>query len=366
MPHLDTFARCAGVRFWRLALLGSVVACGTSDEPLATSIPRHTGQLDSAEARAADDSNYAPSDAPLAWQHEDSLLIAHVERYVASELVSSTCGGSGIFSVPVRPGIARPLAVGQPACEAIHAFSSPAMDRTGRWIAFSVDRNTNTSLLALLDLATGKIDTLVTGCSGHLGYPAWESNGETISFRGLCDRRSQAEVALYSVDISGSNLRQIVRDREFVPAYPKWSTDGRLAYARRRASPGSGAISDIVVLDTLGAHPRIVARGHGPAWSPDGQQLAYIARRLGEIEATEIRVVRADGSADRLVFRNNNRDRFPNVGRRVFQGIPAGPLVWSPDGQWLAFRRHFADGSFVWRSHVGTGDAHPVTERQRE
>jgi hypothetical protein len=364
LPHLDTFARCVGVRFWRLALLGSLVACDRSDEPAATSIPRHTGQSDSAEARTADDSSYDPSDAPLAWQHEDSLLIAHVERYSTSDLVSSTCSGSGIFSVPVRPGIARPLAVGQPACQAIHAFSGPAMDRTGRWIAFSVDTKPN-PLLALLDLATGTIDTLVTSCRGHLGYPTWGSNGETISFRGLCDHRSQAEVALYSVDISGGNLREIVRDREFVPAYPKWNTDGRLAYARRRASPGSG-ISDIVVLDSLGAHPRTVARGNATAWSPHGQQLAYVANRLGEIETTEIRVVRADGSADRLVFRNNNRNRFPNVGRRVFQGIPAGPLVWSPDGQWVAFRRRFADGAFVWRAHVGTGDAHPVTERQQE
>jgi putative cell wall-binding protein len=77
-----------------------------------------------------------------------------------------------------------------------------------------------------------------------------------------------------------------------------------------------------------------------PAWSPDGQQLAFVRTVGGR---PQVFVVRADGT-----------------GQRQVTGVEHGAdqPAWTPDGRHLLFRRHFGDDlTGIWRINAldGTG-----------
>ena len=91
------------------------------------------------------------------------------------------------------------------------------------------------------------------------------------------------------------------------------------------------------------------------AVSPDGSMVAYVVREAqieGEQSSylSQVHVAAADGSWDRQYTRGAES---------------AGSPAFSPDGQWLAFLRKTSgeDGKTqVWRMRVGGGEARPVTD----
>ena len=62
---------------------------------------------------------------------------------------------------------------------------------------------------------------------------------------------------------------------------------------------------------------RSPAHDGGPAWSPDGQQIAFVRDQ-------QIQKMNADGSAQRRLTRSDNPEQSP---------------AWSPDGKRIAFVR---------------------------
>ena len=70
----------------------------------------------------------------------------------------------------------------------------------------------------------------------------------------------------------------------------------------------------------------------GPAWSPDGRKIAFTSDRDGN---SEIYVVNADGSGvERLTY--SPVEAFPLAGGGSLGAVAALP-AWSPDGQKIAF-----------------------------
>ncbi len=102
---------------------------------------------------------------------------------------------------------------------------------------------------------------------------------------------------------------------------PAWSPDGRLlAYADEqglRIQDEEGAVSYLITHD---------GRDTGPAWSPDGRRIAFTRRQHDHWEVYAIDV---DGG---------NLTRLTNTPTRSggAVGNSAAP-AWSPDGQYLAF-----------------------------
>jgi hypothetical protein len=101
-----------------------------------------------------------------------------------------------------------------------------------------------------------------------------------------------------------------------------WSIDGEIGYVRESSSP-------VVRLWGVpdGSEP-VVARGQGPAWSPDGSSIATIRPRrddLPDLWVTEV----ADGDADRIV-------------------VTAVSAAWSPRGDLLAVSRSPIDVGDLW------------------
>jgi len=142
---------------------------------------------------------------------------------------------------------------------------------------------------------------------------------------------------VYVMNSDGSGRRRLTRSPE-MDGDPAWSPDGRrLAFVRVR-----GGRSDIYVVNRDGSGLRRLAHAitfrpmpgsssgfaANPAWSPDGQKIAFMSNRDGK---DDIFVVNADGSG----LRNLTRSRG-NYYKPIYWGSGDGPM-WSPDGRKILF-----------------------------
>lgn len=148
--------------------------------------------------------------------------------------------------------------------------------------------------------------------------PSWQRtpDGERIVF-GLHGER--AEMA--SIRPDGSDLQILGEGHD-----PTLSPDGRqIVYTG--AAPEGGVT--VYVMDWNGANKRRVVESASsvgatfPNWSPDGSEIVY---SFPVDQALELFAIRTDGTHNRQVT-------------RFGQTSVCTPSAWSPDGQWISFRR---------------------------
>ena len=104
---------------------------------------------------------------------------------------------------------------------------------------------------------------------------------------------------------------------------PAWSPNGKqIAY---RVNPPRSDESDIMVVAAGGGKPRNLTNSPGvadwsPAWSPDGRSIAFFSMRAG---GRDIWVMKPDGTRKRRLTRDGSLNEYP---------------AWSPDGRTIAFQ----------------------------
>jgi Tol biopolymer transport system component len=169
--------------------------------------------------------------------------------------------------------------------------------------------------------------------------PAWTPNGTRIAYD--CRDPDPYYSTIYYKDISGGPETQLTGAGEPAPDYqhPAYSPDGsQIAYAKK-----DGAWYHIYVRLAAGGAETPVTTGTAgpgtgfygdfyPAWSPDGQWLAFGSSR-GDLQygLYDIWVVGAGGS---------------NLKRVTSQGAPdTGWPTWSADGNVLVFSQN----NEIWR-----------------
>jgi serine/threonine protein kinase len=124
-----------------------------------------------------------------------------------------------------------------------------------------------------------------------------------------------------------------------------FSRDGRTIYFVRHTSPK--VIGDLYQVPTLGGTPRRILSGMfgPPAFSPDGQRLAFVGISLGEIS---LLTASLDGSGERVL-----------VSYGQPESIYPARVAWSPDGKTLAFFHHSSWPALTTIAAAG-GPAHAV------
>ena len=103
-----------------------------------------------------------------------------------------------------------------------------------------------------------------------------------------------------------------------------------------------------ILIRTIG-EPSVttLTRGVNPAWSPDGERIAYASNITGNYE---IYVVNADGTNPQQVT--------------AFDGPDVEP-AWSPDGKYLAFTREQNKNWNVWMVEIATGRQTQLTIHEK-
>lgn len=156
--------------------------------------------------------------------------------------------------------------------------------------------------------------------------PDWSPDGAQLAFVSVSyAKNGSSQIVLTAADGSG---RRVVTQPERSVQEPTWSPDGtRLAFARV-ARKGRKFMATIVVRSLASGEERVaverdasVAELTEPAWSPDGERIAYtmLSRRRGGGQRSEIWSSSAGGGDARRLL-----------------GHAISP-AWSPDGRRLAF-----------------------------
>ena len=182
------------------------------------------------------------------------------------------------------------------------SYRSPSYSRDGARIVF--DAGERIGVMA----ADGSGLSLLPAVTADDGNPAFAPDGRRIVFSGTNDRGT---TDLYVRRVDGGPAQLIVNDA----GEPTWSARDVIAYVR------SG---NIYVARPGGGHRRFVTSGVSPDWSPDGRRLLLVrplARLTFDAPIGRIHVVGAHGEGL----------------RRIGPAADASRPAWSPQGNWIAY-----------------------------
>jgi hypothetical protein len=123
------------------------------------------------------------------------------------------------------------------------------------------------------------------------------------------------------------------------------SSQGWLAVGRGAQKNNVAQEAELVVVEPGAQEGRVVGYGVAPAWSRDGEWLAFTG-------SDGIYVVRKDGTQLRRVVPLNTPS---DQDERYVWSDSISIAAWSPDGEWLTYHRATPDGLTIFKTRVETG-----------
>ena len=228
----------------------------------------------------------------------------------------------------------------------------------GSKIVFASDREEQTYHIYVVNVDGSGLVKLTNEAAGDLS-PRWSPDGKRVAFSRVG--------AIYVMDSDGTNVQKVTEPKPETDAPPceaggflgTWSPDGKqLTFYAASATRGLG---QVCIVDVDGSNLTVVASeppGYHvePAWSPDGEWIAYRSIRD---DNHEIYIVKPDGTSETNLTNHPATDIEPD---------------WSPDSEWIVFSSDRsgsfdlyimrADGSDLARVTTSSGkDSDPSWQR---
>lgn len=185
-----------------------------------------------------------------------------------------------------------------------------------------------TSYIQILDITTGKIDTVLF-TNKHFEAPNWHPDGYLIV---------NSYGRLYTLDLKSRQLQSLNTDFAVecnndhgISPDKKWLA---ISHNNRKDTSSKAYKSMIYVMPVKGGTPRLVTTrtpSYWHGWSPDGKTLVYCAERNNEYDVYAIEV---NGGAERRIT--------------TTPGLDDGP-EYSPDGKYIYLNSYRSGHMQIWR-----------------
>ncbi|MBI3666025.1 MAG: PD40 domain-containing protein [Acidobacteria bacterium] len=206
---------------------------------------------------------------------------------------------------------------------------NPEISPDGSMLAFTTFARGNPGIF-IHSLETNRRLTFYNQVASLNATPSFSPDGKRLAFASSASGRAQ----IYIANIDGSNLRRISNSLA-VEVEPKFNprTGAQIAFVSGRAGP-----PQIYLTDADGTNVQRLTPGGGgdavnPAWSPDGQRIAFAWTKGFEPGNYNIFIQEvATGTLTQLTF-GAGRNEHPS---------------WAPDGRHIVFASNRAGGTQIW------------------
>ncbi len=249
---------------------------------------------------------------------------------------AATLGSYDLWTVPTRGGAPTRLTE-MPGRE-----MRPRYSPDGSWIAFEADEGGTDVRDIFLVEAGGGEPIRVTDHPLQDANVSWSPDSRTLYF----NTGEWFDGAIAAYDVAGGDLRRVGPGGSGT-----LSPDGTtFAYVgNTKPNDDDQSNSDIWLRGARGGEPRLLTPGTfdamdvEPAWSPDGERLAFISDRNGFNNLGVIDI--ATGTATMLLVEN----------------VEHSEPRWSPDGRWISFTKNLDYDYHIFRIPAGGGEAEQLT-----
>ena len=162
------------------------------------------------------------------------------------------------------------------------------------------------------------------------GKPIGPMPSPTMRIAFASDRSGNFDI--YTMNAQGADVKRLTSD-PLPERDPAWSPDGKqIAFTRQ--DHVSDWFGDIYVMNADGSNQRLLVRGGGPRFSPDGRQIAYHGLADENIDLgnppgipLSIWVINVDGTDKRRITDRGSDPTWTPDGRTIVYGGVTGPIV---------------------------------------
>lgn len=302
-------------------------------------------ELTECEAGQADHVSETSIAADALSQHRLQSLIARISPFVVLALTIGIAGWfviSRLTSEPFAPAMRIVPLTSFSGSESQAAFSPD-----GKQIAFVWDGEKADNSDIYVKLIDAGVPLRLTTNPAQEINPVWSPDGRYLAFL----RRGAEGSAIYLVPSLGGTERKLTEVSAInYGSYLDWSPDGKLLAVVDKSAQQEPYSIFLLSIET-GEKQRLTSPSaeyngdSSPAFSPDGQTLAFI--RIGSMGVSELYLVSVAGGDPRRLTLDNT----------TLIGV-----AWTPDGNDLVFRSNRGGYTTLWRISTsgGTPELLPV------